>query len=379
LSGEEDEAEDGAGGEVKMEEGEEGAENAPAPSQVHMDRVRLMKPDGSRVPVKAVPWRTAGAAAASSASAAAAASSSASQSGSVVYWMSREQRVQDNWSLLYAQQLAIEHNAQLRVVFCLVPKYLDATERQYHFMLEGMKEIEEELRSLHIPFEILIGYAWESLPSYVEKHQAGAVVTDFGPLRISKEWTKKVSVELNKSSVPLLLIDAHNVVPLWIASEKQEYAARTIRPKIMGKLKEYLTDFPKVKPGKAGRQSEVPKIDWKQLDASLEIDRRVKSVDTFMPGTKAALDVLHSFIRSRLHHFAAKRNDPNAKHLSNLSPYLHFGQIAPQRAAFEVNKYRGVSTRKGADTVKGEEIRGALLNLFCLPLLFSSAFLRFRE
>ena len=29
-------------------------------------------------------------------------------SGPVVYWMSRDQRAQDNWALLYAQEIALE-------------------------------------------------------------------------------------------------------------------------------------------------------------------------------------------------------------------------------------------------------------------------------
>lgn len=41
-------------------------------------------------------------------------------------------------------------------------------------------------------------------------------------------------------------MDAHNIVPCWIASDKQEYGARTIRRKIHDKLKEFLTGFPPV-------------------------------------------------------------------------------------------------------------------------------------
>ena len=41
-------------------------------------------------------------------------------------------------------------------------------------------------------------------------------------------------------------VDAHNVVPCWVASDKQEYGARTIRRKITDRLPEYLTEFPAV-------------------------------------------------------------------------------------------------------------------------------------
>ena len=55
--------------------------------------------------------------------------------GPVIYWMSRDQRINDNWALLFAQQLTLEKNRSLAVVFNLVPKFLDATLRQYDFML----------------------------------------------------------------------------------------------------------------------------------------------------------------------------------------------------------------------------------------------------
>lgn len=45
--------------------------------------------------------------------------------------------------------------------------------------------------------------------------------------------------------------------------------------------------------------------------------------------------------KARMSIFSAKRNDPNnAEAVSHLSPYLHFGVIAPQRAALEAAKLR---------------------------------------
>ena len=37
-------------------------------------------------------------------------------------------------------------------------------------------------------------------------------------------------------AIPMAQVDAHNVIPVWEASDKCEYAARTIRPKIHRKL-----------------------------------------------------------------------------------------------------------------------------------------------
>ena len=53
------------------------------------------------------------------------------RNGSVVYWMSRDQRMNDNWALLFAQELAIKQKSALATIFCLVPRFLNATIRQY--------------------------------------------------------------------------------------------------------------------------------------------------------------------------------------------------------------------------------------------------------
>jgi hypothetical protein len=60
--------------------------------------------------------------------------------GPVIYWVSRDQRVRDNWALLYAQELALSPGQPLGVVFCLAPAFLGAILRQYGFMLKGLQD-----------------------------------------------------------------------------------------------------------------------------------------------------------------------------------------------------------------------------------------------
>jgi hypothetical protein len=49
-----------------------------------------------------------------------------------------------------------------------------------------------------------------------------------------------------KNNYILFQVDAHNIVPCWESSPKQEYGARTIRNKIHNQLSGYLTEFPPV-------------------------------------------------------------------------------------------------------------------------------------
>jgi deoxyribodipyrimidine photo-lyase len=167
------------------------------------------------------------------------------KSSGIVYWMSRDQRVQDNWAFLYAQKLALKNEVPLHVCFCLVPKFLDATIRQFKFLLTGLEEVAKECEKLSIPFHLLRGEAGHLIPDFVKTNKIGGVVCDFSPLRIPTSWTDSVKKNLPKD-VPLCQVDAHNIVPVWVTSDKQEYAARTIRNKVNSQLPTYLTKFPPV-------------------------------------------------------------------------------------------------------------------------------------
>ena len=89
--------------------------------------------------------------------------------GPIIYWMSREQRTANNWSLLYAQELAIKQKQQLIVVFTLSSSFLGATLRQYDFMIQGLKEVELNLDKLNIPFVLLAKDPVSDLVSYSKK------------------------------------------------------------------------------------------------------------------------------------------------------------------------------------------------------------------
>ncbi|CAI9546445.1 unnamed protein product [Staurois parvus] len=282
----------------------------------------------------------------------------------IVYWMSRDQRVEDNWAFLYAQRLAVKQKLPLHVAFCLVPKFLEATIRHYGFMLKGLKEVAEDCKALNIPFHLLIGYAKDVLPDFVKEHSIGGVVTDFAPLRVPMQWVKDVSERLPKD-VPLVQVDAHNIVPCWIASIKQEYGARTIRKKIHDQLSQFLTEFPPVIKHPYNSMFKAKPVDWKECYASLEVDRTVKEVEWAKPGSKAGVDMLQSFITQRLKSFNSDRNNPNQQALSNLSPWFHFGQLSVQRAILEVQKYRSKYKESVDSFVEEAIIRRELADNFC--------------
>jgi len=281
--------------------------------------------------------------------------------GPVIYWMSRDQRMHNNWALLYAQKLALLQRKPLVVVFCLVPHFLEATIRQYGFMLKGLQELETSLLKKNIPFVMAAGSADEQIPQMVKKLRAACVITDFDPLKIKRTWHKAVA---KKIDVPFHEVDAHNIIPCWIASPKQEYAAYTIRPKINRLLPEYLQKFPVVKKHPFLYKGKQARIKWDDLYASLRINHGVEEVTWLKPGERAAKKVLKNFLEKKLKMYDTQRNDPTIDGQSNLSPYLHFGHISAQRVALDIHK--ATAPQKDRDSFLEELIvRRELSDNFC--------------
>jgi deoxyribodipyrimidine photo-lyase len=281
--------------------------------------------------------------------------------GPIVYWMSRDQRAYDNWAMIYSLELADRFNAPLAVVFCVTPKFLGATLRQYDFMVGGLRLVESDLDGLGIPFFVRTGDPVMEIAEFIRKAGAGALVSDFSPLKIKQRWTGGISKKLR---IPFYEVDAHNIVPCRTASSKQEYAAYTIRPKLSRQLGIFLDRYPSLKKQTTRFPMERSPIDWPGVLKTIDVNRSVGPVDWCRPGYKAGMRRLEEFLRVGLPRYSDKRNDPLVKAQSGLSPYLHFGQISAQRVAVETEAIK--KNRESAAAFLEELIvRRELAENFC--------------
>lgn len=261
------------------------------------------------------------------------------KSGPVVYWMNREIRAEDNWALLHAQNLALEHKAPLLVAYNLAPGFLGGGLRQHLFKLGALESVSVELNKKKIPFFLVSGKNTEKdLVKFVLKHKAGALVTDFFPLHLPRKWIDYVRKNI---SIPMYGVDAHNIVPCWAASQKQEFGAYTLRPKLHKLLPEYLEPFPDLKKHPFQFKGAIPKINWTILKKDKLVDPAVKPIDWIQPDHNSAQKALKSFITKGLANYGDNRNDPNAGAQSGFSPYLHYGVLSAQRIALEVVQHVG--------------------------------------
>ena len=252
----------------------------------------------------------------------------------VLYWMQASQRTEYNHALEYAISKGNELRQPVIVFLGITDHFPEANERHYAFMLEGLREVKQSLEKRGIQMVILHQSPERGAVQLAKK--ASLVVVDRGYLRIQRQWRKHVADQIN---CLLIQVESDVVVPIEEVSNKEEYAAATIRSKIYKKLSHFLVPFKQSDPAVNSLCLDFDSFDIQDVGkalSKLRIDQSVKEVDSFQGGTREALKHLEIFLDGKLDRFPELRNDPTLDYLSHMSPYLHFGQISPLRVALKV-------------------------------------------
>jgi deoxyribodipyrimidine photo-lyase len=256
----------------------------------------------------------------------------------VLYWIQASQRTEYNHALEYSILKANELNRPVVVFFGLTDDFPEANERHYVFMLQGLKEVQSSLEKRGI--KMVIRHNSPQRGVLELSKNACLVIVDRGYLKIQRDWR---SFAAENMECPLVQVEGDVVVPVEEASPKEEYSAATFRPKIKKKLDQYLVPLKKANPKIESLDMKPYSLDLNnpnKVISNLNIDRSVSRVDSFRGGTGEAKKHLENFLKNKLDHFQELRNDPTLDYLSNMSPYLHFGQISPLYIALRVLKTR---------------------------------------
>jgi deoxyribodipyrimidine photo-lyase len=259
----------------------------------------------------------------------------------VLYWMQASQRTDHNPALEHAITRADELSKPLLVAFGLMDDYPEANQRHYAFMVEGLRDVAAALAERNIRFVVTHGHPADVAIGHARR--AAMVVCDRGYLRHQKAWRAKVALE---AGVLVEQVEGDVVVPVEKASNKLEFAARTIRPKIMRAIDEYLIELPQQGPRVSSLSLQVEgDIDVRDPAAALarlKLDRSVGPSPAFVGGQVEGRRRMEQFVTQRLAGYAEGRNEPADARSSMLSPYLHFGQLSPVRIALAARAQRGV-------------------------------------
>lgn len=258
----------------------------------------------------------------------------------IIYWMSHSHRAHFNHSLEFAIELSNQSGKPLLVYFPITDKYKHSNARYYKFMLDGILEAKKSVEERGIKFAI------EKVNDIKRKiielsENAYALITDKAYLKYYRKLNKYIADGLD---VPVFEIESDVCVPVEIASDKQEHYAFTFRKKIYSLLDKYIIELkprePKIK--SVSFDFGIEEITFNnslEILNILNIDKSV-SLSPFVGGYSKARKYLEEFIEKKLHGYKEFRSHPELDYQSNLSPYLHFGQISPIEVVLEVlSKY----------------------------------------
>jgi len=277
----------------------------------------------------------------------------------VLYWLQQAQRVATNHALAYALELANERGLPLVVGFGLMDDYPEADLRHYAFMLEGLAEVARDLEERRIRFVMRHGS-----PDRVAvelARDAAVVVCDRGYLRHQRAWREHVA---EHAGCRVVQVESDVVVPVEVASDKAEFGARTIRPKIERQLAKFLVGVALPDASTSSLDLDLERdFDPADIDgtlAKLKLDDTVGRVERFKGGASEARQRLERFIAEKLDGYADGRNEPVARQCSELSPYLHFGQISPLDMALAAEDAEGVGREDRASFLEELIVRREL-------------------
>lgn len=252
--------------------------------------------------------------------------------------MQQSQRAVFNHALEYAAIRANEAGLPLVVGFGLTAGYPEANLRHYTFMLEGLAETAAAIERRGAAFVLRLGE-----PAGVALdlgRRAASIVCDRGYLRHQKAWRRQVAAN---TRCRLEQLESDVIVPVNQASEKREFAARTLRPKLTRLASRHLRTVPPVRlRAKASGIRGESLDDVARLLGRLKLDASVPPVSQFFKGgTAAAEKLFRGFLRRSFAAYKANRNQPHTNDVSHMSKYLHFGQVSPVWLALQAQEPRG--------------------------------------
>ena len=264
------------------------------------------------------------------------------QGAYVLYWMQASQRASYNHALEQSIDFANEQRLPLVVLFSLVDNYPEANLRHYLFMLQGLRETFSTLHERGIAAVALRGEPEHTVSMLADR--AAVMVTDRGYTRHQQAWRALVA---ERVECPVIQVETDAIVPIEVASAKEEYAAATLRPRIGRVLLRYMVPLKQRDVLVKGFMPDVNSLDLSQpaeILSSLPLDRSVPPVAEMHGGETEARSRLREFLETRLRDYNSLRNSPAHDVSSGLSSYLHFGQISPLEVALKANEHGGPDT-----------------------------------
>lgn len=274
----------------------------------------------------------------------------------VVYWMQRAMRIHENPALDVAIEAGNLLGLPVVVFFSVIPNYPHANLRHYHFMAQGLRDVAADAEEKGVGF-VLRRHPDNSLEAFLDEVKAALLVGDENPCREPERWRQALAKKL---TLPYWTVDADVVIPSRVFG-RDYFLLHHLRPHLKRELPNYLVAQKRVRPQhewKPAKKLASYPVEEDITKGFSKLDRTVGPVDTFTGGTHAALERLRAFVNHELADYEDKRNHPEVKGTSRLSPYLHFGNIGPITIGMAVQRAvkQGKASAKAAERYLDELI-----------------------
>src|SRR6056297_875301 len=259
----------------------------------------------------------------------------------VLYWMRTAIRTEENPALNVAIELANHIDLPVLVYQGLSENFPYASDRHHTFILQGARDVQNELKQKGIRYALHVERKSDRSPHLKTLALRSAVlVTEDMPTEPLASLTVKLGQELDQ---PVVAVDTACIVPMQLVGQAYErafqfrqatkklFAERLERPPVDSTLKvsqpaSFELPF---------RSIDLQREEIADVVADCEIDHGVGPVPGSVGGSVAGYRRWRQFKSDSLPTYHQRRNDPLQDGASRLSPYLHYGMVAPMRIARE--------------------------------------------
>lgn len=273
--------------------------------------------------------------------------------GVVLYWMRYALRGHDNPALDVARHVASARGLPLQVVQVVHAGDRFASDRLHRFVLEGARDVAAELAAAGIAFACHVERAGHDGPALRPlAERAAIVVSEDLPTPDARE-----ELGLLGDQAPVVLVDTACTLPMRVSGGAPDRAFRFRKRTAAARAERIAAGWPADAPSPPPADPALLPFEPVDLEGDLAdliavapIDHQVGPIADTPGGSRAGYARWADFRDRRLARYARERNDATRRHaVSRLSPYLHYGMVAPLRIAREARAAGGDGADKFLD------------------------------